>query len=153
MKIHTLKPAAGSRTSRKRIGRGEGSGVGGTSTKGNKGHQSRSGHKYKKGFEGGQMPLHRRLPKFGFTNPFRVEYKVVNLKDIQALLDKDAAVKEVNPVYLHAQGALSSVEKKVKVLGVGALKKGITVHAHKCSESAKAAIEKAGGKAIVIESK
>ncbi len=149
MKLHTLKPATGATKTRKRVGRGPGSGKGGTSTKGHKGAQSRSGHKYRPWFEGGQMPLYRRVPKFGFKNPTRVEYRPVNLDSIQELLDK-YPTDEVNHAYLKAHGIISSEKYLVKLLGRGELTTKVDVRLNKFSQSALDAIEKLGGKAIVI---
>jgi large subunit ribosomal protein L15 len=143
MNLHNLTPAKGSTKNRKRIARGQGSGRGGTSTRGHKGAKSRSGYSKKIGFEGGQMPLQRRVPKFGFRNPNRVEYKAVNLDVIQALIDRKK-VKEINPQVLHENGLVQKNEL-VKILGRGELKTKIDVTAHKFSSSAKAAIEGQGG--------
>ena len=149
MKLHNLKPAAGSVKSEKRIGRGQGSGYGGTATRGNKGAQARSGYSHKIGFEGGQMPIQRRLPKFGFKNPTRVEYRAVNVSTLQALSEK-LGLKEFTPETLIAAGAASKGEL-VKVLGNGEIKAAIEVKANAFSSSAIAKIEAAGGKATVIE--
>lgn len=146
MKLHTLKPAEGSTKSKKRIGRGQGSGRGGTSTRGHKGAKSRSGYSRKIGFEGGQMPLQRRVPKFGFTNPNRVEYKPVNLDELQALVEKTKA-KKVDLELLVSNGIVGKSDL-VKVLGRGELSAKIEVEAHKFSASAISAIEAAGGKAV-----
>ena len=143
MNLHNLTPAKGSTKNKKRIARGQGSGRGGTSTRGHKGAKSRSGYSKKIGFEGGQMPLQRRVPKFGFRNPNRVEYKAVNLDVIQALIDRKK-VKEINPQVLHENGLVQKNEL-VKILGRGELKTKIDVTAHKFSSSAKAAIEGQGG--------
>lgn len=148
MKLHTLKPAEGSTKNRKRIGRGEGSGHGGTSTRGHKGAKSRSGYKSKIGFEGGQMPLQRRVPKFGFRNPNRVEYKAVNLDTLQALAD-DHKISEVTPEIL-AEHGLASKKDLVKILGRGELNATMKVSAHKFSEAAKKAIEDKGGEATTL---
>jgi large subunit ribosomal protein L15 len=145
--LSSLKPAEGSTKNNKRIGRGQGSGRGGTSTKGHKGAQSRSGYSAKRGFEGGQMPLQRRVPKFGFKNPNRVEFKGVNLDTIQALIDStNASVVDFNLMFEHG---LVSKKDLVKVLNRGAITKAVEVKAHGFSASAIAAIEAAGGKAIV----
>ena len=144
MKLHSLKPAEGATKQRKRIGRGQGSGRGGTSTKGHKGAQSRSGHKYRPWFEGGQMPLYRRIPKFGFKNRFRVEYNVVNLDTLQALADK-RSVDEIDHAFLAQNGIISNDRQLVKVLGRGELKAKLTVKLNKFSKTAKEAIEAAGG--------
>jgi len=143
MDLSNLKPAEGSVKNRKRIGRGQGSGRGGTSTKGHKGAQSRTGYSRKIGFEGGQMPIQRRLPKRGFKNPFREEYTALNLAKIQALVDK-YKFNEITPEVLHGANLISKTEK-IKVLAQGELTSGITVKAHAFSAKAKEAIEKAGG--------
>jgi large subunit ribosomal protein L15 len=143
MKLHTLKPAKGSIKSRKRIGRGQGSGKGGTSTRGHKGAKSRSGYSQKLGFEGGQMPLQRRVPKFGFRNINRVEYKPINLVDLQKLADK--LNTDTISVELLSENGLIGKKDVVKVLGTGELTSKLSVSAHKFSASAVAAIEKAGG--------
>ena len=148
MKLHTLKPAEGSTKNKKRIGRGQGSGRGGTSTKGHNGAQSRSGYKRKAGFEGGQMPLQRRLPKFGFTNPNRVEYKGVNLDALQELADKTKA-KKVD-VQLLVDNGIIGKKDLVKILGRGELKAKLEVEVHKFSATAASAIEAAGGKAVEL---
>lgn len=143
MNLHNLTPAKGSTKTRKRIARGQGSGRGGTSTRGHKGAKSRSGYSKKVGFEGGQMPLQRRVPKFGFKNINRVEYKAINLDIIQNLIDRKK-VKEINPTVLQENG-LCSKNELVKILGRGELKTKIDVTAHKFSATAKAAIEGQGG--------
>jgi large subunit ribosomal protein L15 len=143
MKLHTLKPAEGSIKTRKRIGRGQGSGRGGTSTKGHKGAKSRSGYKTKLGFEGGQMPLQRRVPKFGFTNHNRVAYQAVNLDIIQELAKK-LNTETIDFDVLHQNGLVSKKEL-VKVLGRGELTSKLNVSAHSFSASAVVAIEKVGG--------
>jgi len=148
MKLHTLKPAEGSIKNAKRVGRGQGSGRGGTSTRGHNGAQSRSGYSRKLGFEGGQMPLQRRLPKFGFTNPNRVEYRAINLDTLQELADK-AKAKKIDIDFLIANG-LANKNDNVKVLGRGELKANIEVTVHKFSASAIKAIEAAGGKAETV---
>jgi len=148
MKLNTLKPAEGSTKTRKRIGRGQGSGRGGTSTRGHKGAQSRSGYSKKKGFEGGQMPLQRRVPKFGFTNPNRIETKPINLDTIQGLVDTFKA-KDVDTNILVEHG-LANKKDLVKVLGRGELKAKVNVSAHYFSKTAKEAIEKAGGTVTVL---
>ncbi len=145
MELNNLKPASGSTHSRKRIGRGEGSGRGGTSTRGHKGAQSRSGYSKKVGFEGGQMPLQRRVPKFGFKNINRVEYKSVNISTLQSLVEKDG-ITEVTPDLLYSSGLISKNDK-VKILAKGTLTAKITVKAHRFSKTAQAAIEAAGGTA------
>ncbi|NNE55444.1 MAG: 50S ribosomal protein L15 [Flavobacteriales bacterium] len=148
MKLHTLKPAPGSTKKRKRVGRGEGSGKGGTSTRGHKGAKSRSGYKSKIGFEGGQMPLQRRVPKFGFTSPNRVEYKAVNLDTLQALVDAKG-VKEITPEVLMENG-LASKKDLIKVLGRGEISASIKISAHKFSATAQKAIEGAGGEVTTL---
>ena len=131
MKLNTLKPAEGSTKNRKRIGRGQGSGRGGTSTRGHKGAKSRSGYSRKSGFEGGQMPLQRRVPKFGFTSPNRVEYKAINLDTLQELDDKQK-VAEIT-VELLIENGLAGKNDLIKVLGRGELKAKVDVTAHKFS--------------------
>ena len=143
MSLHNIKPAAGSTFTKKRLGRGEGSGSAGTAGRGHKGQKSRSGYSKKIGFEGGQMPLHRRVPKFGFTNPNRVEYRAINLDIIQGLID-EKKVTEINLDVL-MQNGLAGKHDLVKVLGRGTLTASIKVSAHKFSASASAAIEAAGG--------
>ncbi len=143
MNLHNLTPAKGSTKNRKRIARGQGSGRGGTSTRGHKGAKSRSGYSRKIGFEGGQMPLQRRVPKFGFKNINRVEYKAINLDIIQSLIERKK-VKEITPEILQENGLVSRNEL-VKVLGRGELKTKINVTAHKFSSTAKEAIEGQGG--------
>lgn len=148
MKLNNLKPAAGSTQTRKRVGRGQGSGLGETSGRGNKGAGQRSGTKRKLGFEGGQMPLQRRLPKFGFRNINRVEYKGVNLDLLQALAEK-LSVGEITHETL-VQNGVCAKKELVKILGRGELKTKISVTAHGFSATAKAAIEKMGGTATEI---
>lgn len=143
MKLHTLKPAEGSTKNRKRIGRGQGSGRGGTSTRGHKGAKSRSGYKTKLGFEGGQMPLQRRVPKFGFKSLNRVEFKPVNLDTLQALAES-YNLDAVNMDTLVSHG-VASKNDKIKILGGGELKAKLDVTAHHFSASATEAIEKSGG--------
>ena len=143
MKIHTLKPAAGSTKNNKRIGRGQGSGKGGTSTRGHKGAQSRSGYSAKSGFEGGQMPLQRRVPKYGFKNKFRVEYKGVNLDSLQLLSDK--IKKDKIDVQVLIDNGVIGKSDLVKILGRGELTKKLDIIAHAFSASAAEAIEKLGG--------
>lgn len=146
MELHNLKPAAGSNKSNKRVGRGPGSGYGGTSTRGHKGAKSRSGYKHKIGFEGGQMPLQRRLPKFGFKNINRVEYKAVNLDTLEAL----AAAKELSRITVADLRQAGLVPKKclVKILGNGSLSKAIEVEADAYSKKAEEAIVAAGGSVV-----
>lgn len=148
MKLSNLKPAAGSKGRVKRIGRGEGSGHGGTSTRGHKGAQARSGYSRKIGFEGGQMPIQRRLPKFGFKNPTRVEYKVVNVSALQALSEQTGA-SVVDFDAMVAAGLVGSKEL-VKVLGNGELTAKLDVTANAFSKSAIAKIEALGGTATII---
>ncbi len=148
MKLNNLKPAAGSTHSRRRLGRGPGSGLGGTSTRGHKGAKARSGYKKKIGFEGGQMPLQRRLPKFGFKNINRVEYQIVNLSSIQKLVDKTNAEK-VTIESMVAAG-LVSAKGLVKVLGNGTLTAKVEVVANAFSKSAEEAIQNAGGTATKL---
>ena len=143
MNLNNLSPAKGSTSSQRRIGRGQGSGYGGTSTRGHKGAKSRSGYSKKIGFEGGQMPLQRRVPKFGFKNFNRVAYKAVNLDMIQSLIDRKS-VSEITPEVLRENGLLGNKEL-VKILGRGELKAKIDVTAHKFSATAKAGIEAQGG--------
>jgi large subunit ribosomal protein L15 len=151
MKLHTLKPAEGSTKSKKRVGRGQGSGKGGTSARGHKGAKSRSGYKSKIGFEGGQMPLQRRVPKFGFRNINRVEYKGINLDTIQELVDK-IKPKVIN-VELLVENGLANKKDLVKILGRGELKSKINITAHGFSTKAKSIIEELGGKVEIIEKK
>jgi large subunit ribosomal protein L15 len=146
MKLNELKPPEGARKKRKRIGRGEGSGHGGTSTKGHKGYKARAGGKASPGFEGGQMPLQRRLPKRGFKNPLRKEYNVINVRD----LARFPAGTVVDEAALKASGLLKKVRLRVKVLGEGSLSHPLTVRAHQYSLTAKSKIEAAGGNAEVI---
>jgi large subunit ribosomal protein L15 len=143
MKIHTLKPAEGSTKTVKRIGRGQGSGRGGTSTRGHKGAKSRSGYSQKSGFEGGQMPLQRRVPKFGFKNKFRVEYKGVNLDTLQSLSEKSK--KDAIDVQVLIDNGVVGKKDLVKILGRGELSAKLKVTAHAFSASAAEAIEKSGG--------
>lgn len=148
MRLETLKPAEGSTKSRKRIGRGQGSGRGGTSTRGHKGAKSRSGYSRKIGFEGGQMPLQRRVPKFGFKNNNKVVMKPINL-DVLQKLNEDKGITEISTTVLKENG-LAGANDVIKILGRGELKAALTITANKFSESAKAAVEKAGG-TITIE--
>lgn len=143
--VHDLRPASGATHYRKRVGRGPGSGHGKTSGRGEKGQKSRSGYRHQRGFEGGQMPLHRRVPKRGFTNIFRVEYDIVNISD----LDRFETGAAVTPETL-ASARLSRKSRPVKILGDGEIKKALTVSAHKFSASAKARIEAAGGRCEVL---
>jgi len=144
--LSTIRAPKKANENKKRVGRGMGSGMGKTSTRGHKGQGSRSGSRQKRGFEGGQMPLHRRLPKRGFFNPFRVEYQVVNLADLAELGEK-----EVTPEVLRKSRLVKGKNSLIKVLGDGELKSAITVHAHKFSKSAQEKISKAGGKAEIVQ--
>lgn len=144
MKLNTLKPAAGATKSRKRIGRGPGSGLGGTSTRGHKGAKARSGYKRKIGFEGGQMPLQRRLPKFGFKNINRVEYQVVNLSSIQKLAEKKN-LEKITIEDMVVAGLVSAKKGMVKVLGNGKLTAKVEVVANAFSKAAEEAIQNVGG--------
>lgn len=149
MKLHTLKPAAGSiKREGKRVGRGEGSGKGGTAARGHKGAGSRSGTSTKRGFEGGQMPLYRRVPKFGFKNFNRVEFAGVNLDKIQSLIEE----KNLTSIDLNTfiTNGLTSKKDLVKVLGRGEIKSAVEVKAHAFSETAKNAIEAAGGSVVLV---
>jgi len=149
MNLHSLNPAKGSvKNQGKRVGRGQGSGKGGTSARGHKGAQSRSGYSRKRGFEGGQMPLQRRLPKFGFKNNNRVEYKGINLDVLQSLVEKHK-LSAIDHAAL-VQNGLVAKKDLVKILGRGELKAKIDVKAHAFSASAKAAIEKQGGTATTL---
>ena len=151
MKLHTLKPAEGSTKAKKRLGRGQGSGHGGTSTRGHKGAKSRSGYKSKIGFEGGQMPLQRRVPKFGFKNINRVEYKGINLDTLQIIVEKNK-LKAINPETIVENG-LANKKDLIKILGRGELKTKVDITAHGFSAKAKSTIEELGGKAELIEQK
>jgi len=144
MNLSSLKPPAGQKHRKKRIGRGMGSGRGKTSTRGHKGARSISGYSIMRGFEGGQMPLHRRLPKRGFTNIFRTEYNVLNLDSLANLQETELTLEKL--------AALGLTKKKglLKILGNGEIKTAITVHAHKFSKSAQEKIERAGGKVVVL---
>jgi large subunit ribosomal protein L15 len=149
MKLENLAPAAGATKTSKRLGRGQGSGKGGTATRGTKGAQARAGYEHKIGFEGGQMPIQRRLPKFGFKNPTRVEYKAVNLKDIEALAAR-LGVAELGVEDFKAAG-LAGKNDLVKVLSVGEISAALTITADAFSKAAVTKIEAAGGKAVVSE--
>lgn len=149
MKLENLKPAKGATKNKKRVGRGQGSGRGGTSTRGTKGAQARAGYEHKIGFEGGQMPIQRRLPKFGFKNPTRVEYKAVNVAALQALSEKLGKL-EIDVEDLRAAGLVAKGDL-VKILGNGDVKSALVVTADAFSKSAISKIEAAGGKATVIE--
>ncbi len=145
MNLSNLRAPRKANENKKRVGRGMGSGMGKTSTRGHKGQGSRSGSSLMRGFEGGQMPLHRRLPKRGFTNIFKTEYEVVNLERLAKLNES-----EITPDVLRKAGVVTSKNTLVKVLGQGELSKALTVHAHKFSKSAQEKIEKAGGKVVVV---
>ena len=149
MKLHELRPAKGATHKVKRIGRGDGSGHGGTATKGTKGAQSRAGFKNKMAHEGGQMPIQRRVPKRGFTNPHRVEYKVINLGQIEQLAEK-YSITEFTPENLYINGLISQNDK-IKILGNGELKSKFTFKVNAVSEKAKAAIEAAGGSVEIVK--
>jgi len=146
MNLHNLAPAPGSKKRRKRIGRGPGSGHGKTATKGHKGILARSGGGKRPGFEGGQMPLVRRLPKFGFTNPSRIEYSIVNLKSFEHWTGEGT----ITPQAMVDAGLIKRKRLPIKILGVGELKKSLIVQAHKFSKSAEAKIQATGGRVEVI---
>ncbi|WP_447598876.1 50S ribosomal protein L15 [Nitrospira sp. Nam80] len=146
MKLHELAPSRGAKRRPKRIGRGPGSGHGKTATKGHKGLLARSGGGKRPGFEGGQMPLIRRLPKYGFRNPFRTEYAIVNIKTLAELETTDA----ITPEFLAKEGLVKRKGQLIKVLGLGDLARPMVVHAHKFSKSAESKIQAAGGRAEVI---
>jgi large subunit ribosomal protein L15 len=148
MDLSNLKPAKGSTKSSKRIGRGQGSGKGGTATRGHKGAKSRSGYSQKIGFEGGQMPLHRRVPKWGFKNRNRVEYRGINVDVLQKMFD-DKNISVVDPEILYANGLVGKNDL-VKILGRGELKAKMEVKAHAFSDKAREAIEALGGVASII---
>lgn len=142
--LSNLHAPKGANSNKKRVGRGMGSGMGKTSTRGHKGQRSRSGSRSMRGFEGGQMPLHRRLPKRGFTNIFRVEYTVLGLDRIAELNETELTLEKLQALGIAKKNGL------VKVLANGEIKTAVTVHAHKFSKAAQEAIEKAGGKAVVL---
>jgi large subunit ribosomal protein L15 len=144
MNLSNVRAPKKANENKKRVGRGMGSGMGKTSTRGHKGQRSRSGSRMMRGFEGGQMPLHRRVPKRGFTNIFREEYNIVNLEKLAGLGEST-----INPDVLRKAGVIST-KRKLKILGDGELKSAITVHAHKFSKSAQEKITKAGGKFEVL---
>ena len=151
MELSNLSPIKGSvNTKKKRIGRGQGSGKGGTATRGHKGAKSRSGYSKKLGFEGGQMPLQRRIPKFGFKNINRVEYQAVNLKVLQSLFDNKKIKKSNVNINDLIKNGLVSKNDLVKILGSGELKTALNIEAHKFSKSAQDKIEKSGGKIKII---
>ena len=145
MNLSNLRAPRKASEKRKRVGRGMGSGMGKTSTRGHKGQGSRSGSRLMRGFEGGQMPLHRRLPKRGFTNIFKTEYEVVNLERLAGLGEN-----EITPESLRKAGVVSTKNARVKILGQGELKGAVTVRAHRFSKSAREKIEKAGGKVELL---
>ena len=147
MDLHDLKPSEGSKKNKKRVGRGHGTGQGTQAGRGHKGAQSRSGYKFKRGFEGGQMPLHRRIPKRGFHNAFRVEYAVVNL---DTLADRFDAGAVVTPELLRERGLVHGTSRQIKVLARGDIAKKLTVRAHKFSGKAAEKIAAAGGAAEVL---
>jgi len=149
--IGNIKYSDGAKKDRKRIARGPGSGHGGTSTRGHKGQKSRSGAKVRIGFEGGQMPLNRRLPKFGFTNRFRKEIQIVNLSKLQELIDNELIESVINPEILFSNGVIKKIDIPVKILGDGDLSKPLNVTAHHFSKSAKDKIELAGGTVTINE--
>lgn len=148
MDLSNIQPAPGSVKPRKRIGRGPGSGKGGTSTRGHKGAKSRSGYKRKIGFEGGQMPLQRRLPKFGFKNPFRVEYKPINLSTLETVADT-LKIDKITPDVLRQAGLINK-RALVKILANGSLSRALTVEANAFSAAAEKAITEAGGTATKL---
>jgi len=148
MNLNNIQPASGATHNSKRIGRGQGSGKGGTATKGHKGQKSRAGYSQKIGFEGGQMPLQRRLPKFGFNNISRKEYRGINLDTIQALVDAKNITEVTKEVLV--ENGLSSKNELVKILGRGELKSAVSISAHKFTKSAEEAIAKAGGKVVTL---
>jgi large subunit ribosomal protein L15 len=147
MALNNLRPPRGAKKPKKRVGRGPGSGHGKTASRGHKGAQSRSGFRFKRGFEGGQMPLHRRVPKRGFTNPFRVEYAVVNLDTLAEVFDAGSAV---TPELLVERGIVRDSRAPIKVLGRGEITKALTIRAHKFSETAVKKVAAAGGATEVL---
>ena len=149
MQLNNLQPAKGSVKAGKRIGRGQGSGKGGTATRGHKGQKSRSGYSRKIGFEGGQMPLQRRVPKFGFTNINRKEYQGINLDKLQQLVE-DGKIKDTVTMEVLIENRLARKNDLIKILGRGELKAKLNITVHKFTASAKEAIEKAGGEAVTI---
>ncbi|SHM57586.1 50S ribosomal protein L15 [Chryseobacterium polytrichastri] len=149
MNLNNIKPAAGSTFSSKRIGRGQGSGKGGTSTKGHKGQKARAGYSQKIGFEGGQMPLQRRLPKFGFKNVNRKEFRAINLDDIQTLIDTKSVTGDITKEVL-VQNGLATKNESVKIMGRGELKSAVSISADKFTKSALELISKVGGQAITL---
>lgn len=152
MELHNLKYASGSRKKRKRIGRGEGSGHGGTATRGENGQLSRSGSKHRMWFEGGQMPLQRRVPKVGFKSPFKTVFQVVNVADLQKLVDDSKLTdQKVDSAFLYKCGLIRSGIKPFKVLGQGEIKAKVTIEANSFSNSAKEKIEAVGGITSIIK--
>ncbi|MDN4011192.1 50S ribosomal protein L15 [Chryseobacterium gambrini] len=149
MNLNNIKPAAGSTFNSKRIGRGQGSGKGGTSTKGHKGQKARAGYSQKIGFEGGQMPLQRRLPKFGFKNVNRKEFRGVNLDTIQTLIENKSITGDITREVMIENGLITKNEL-VKIMGRGELKSAVSISADKFTKSAEELIAKAGGKAITL---
>jgi large subunit ribosomal protein L15 len=147
MSLNNLRPPRGAKKPKKRVGRGPGSGHGKTASRGHKGAQSRSGFRFKRGFEGGQMPLHRRVPKRGFTNPFRIEYAVVNLDTLVEVFDAGSAV---TPELLVERGIVRDARAPIKILGRGDIAKQLTIKAHKFSETAVRKIAAAGGATEVL---
>jgi len=148
MSLNNLRPPKGAKHAKRRVGRGPGSGHGKTASRGHKGAKSRSGHRFKRGFEGGQMPLHRRVPKRGFHNPFRVEYAVVNLDTLAEVFE---AGSSVTPELLRERGLVRKTGVRIKVLGRGDISKKLTVQAHKFSGTAAEKIAAAGGVAEVLQ--
>jgi large subunit ribosomal protein L15 len=148
MQLNNIKPASGATHNSKRIGRGQGSGKGGTATKGHKGQKARAGYSQKIGFEGGQMPLQRRLPKFGFNNVNRKEYRAINLDTIQTLADAKNLSEITKDVLV--ENGLAKKSEIVKIMGRGELKSSVSISAHKFTKSAEESISKAGGKAITL---
>ncbi|HET9267078.1 MAG TPA: 50S ribosomal protein L15 [Vicinamibacterales bacterium] len=148
MSLNNLRPPKGAKHAKRRVGRGPGSGHGKTASRGSKGAKSRSGFRFKRGFEGGQMPLHRRVPKRGFHNPFRVEYAVVNLDTLAEVFE---AGSSVTPDLLRERGLVRKAKSKIKVLGRGDITKKLTVQAHKFSGKAAEKIAAAGGSAEVLQ--
>ncbi|MEY8758681.1 50S ribosomal protein L15 [Chryseobacterium tongliaoense] len=149
MNLNNIKPAAGATHNSKRIGRGQGSGKGGTATKGHKGQKARAGYSQKIGFEGGQMPLQRRLPKFGFKNVNRKEFRAINLDSIQILIENKSITGDITKEVLVANG-LATKNELVKIMGRGELKSAVSISADKFTKSAEELIAKAGGKAITL---
>ncbi|MGQ9618120.1 MAG: 50S ribosomal protein L15 [Candidatus Aminicenantia bacterium] len=146
MNLHNLQPSKGAVKKRKRVGRGPGSGHGKTATRGMKGQKSITGFSQKKGFEGGQMPLHRRIPKRGFTNIFKKEWQILNIKDLAKLKHKEITLE-----LLAQEGLIKDVNGLLKILGEGEIERAIVIHAHAFSKSAKEKIEKAGGKVVLLQ--